>query len=584
MKKFAILASILALAACGGGSGGGHGGSTYQPEILKPENVITEDMLTRNAELAKKLQTIEYVENNLGDLGSTPSTQSVQTGRGASGRFLNMTLSDFEKRYQQALAYFDVLEKVMNKSGEITIGDLKIAYSLAANKPLNEITKYDLPGIDIEHKDDTTVINVNTLLSNLQIYIKDRVETNIDLKDSATQDIKNDITELASTEEIDHNASLINPELLKNLDNIESLKNMFAGFEFIIDENNGKIIAADVGDEYGSIPLERVNNSSVFKSNGEIYFLDIYYDSHNRSLATNELKTGTELRAFLDEKLAHDGWYTAMSDDEKTAFVQKIDNGEYAEWSHANLIGDLHSLGKVNGLKYSDFGYYKIKEFDFTFTYEGGIDDHKIDKDNMPTDNTFVFKGTAAGELQSNFYPTEGEEISDNKLIVTNNGAATLTFNNGTETMNLPFNNWYTVNVEREPDGFIKQINFTDDNNLFANGANADWKLEKESVIYDGGTIEKYESEGCLHSDHGYMREKNGELETHRYMENENDMNIHTMMTTTYYHNDDNNAPVEATGYLNHVEEHVKVYDDHDQQIGEKQIWFSTTFGGTKQP
>ncbi|MBR3510901.1 MAG: hypothetical protein IKN73_02460 [Alphaproteobacteria bacterium] len=566
MKRLAILTSILALTACGGGSGGGHGGSTYQPEILKPENVITEDMLTQNAELAKKLQTIEYVENNLGDLESnnTISTQSVQTGRNAtSNKFINMKVSDVESRYQKALKYFEVLEKVKNKSDEITIGELKIAYSLAANKPLNEITKYDLPGIDIENNSDSTKITIQTLLSNL---LTNKVETNIDLKNSATQDIKNDISELASTETIDPNAALINPDLLKNLDNLDQLGDIFTDFSFKIE--NGQVVAVDISDdEEEPLYIKRVDNTSRFESDGDLWFFSfVAYDSgntpHNRELGGLSKKLeGKELRNALDTQLKKkENWYSEMSEQQQSDVLDEIINNENNEWSHAQFKGDVHSLGKINGLKYSDFGYYRLDGFDFTFTYEGGI--NKITPANKPeafTEN-MVFNGTAAGELQSNSYDNEQNELSsDNKLIVTDNGAATLTFNtDGTETMKLPFNNWYTVNIEKQGDK-INTVNFTDTSKV----SDDIWKLAKTSIVYPDNVTD----------------DLNGDSKPEtRGSWNENDKKIETQttMTTNYYGKYGNVS--EATGYLNHVE------DIKNGDIKERQIWFSTTFGGTKQP
>ena len=66
MKKFAILTSLLALTACGGGSGGGDVVPASDPIIT--QDMINTGRVAQSQDLQKKLDTIKYVEDNLGSL------------------------------------------------------------------------------------------------------------------------------------------------------------------------------------------------------------------------------------------------------------------------------------------------------------------------------------------------------------------------------------------------------------------------------------------------------------------------------------------------------------------------------------
>ena len=201
MKRIALLTSILALTACGGGGGGG---SASAP-VWRPDTQITQEMLNNTdsvqaKEIAQKLKTIEYVENNLGAIikdgeliAPTNTNRSATTNKMLAG----LLLSDIESRYQAALEYFDILERVLNAnadtSGEITVKDIKIAYSLSANTKYDEITQADMPSVDITQDEDTVIVDIDVVIADIQIIITENMENNDDLKDSVTEDIVEDI-------------------------------------------------------------------------------------------------------------------------------------------------------------------------------------------------------------------------------------------------------------------------------------------------------------------------------------------------------------------------------------------------------
>lgn len=600
MQKFVLLLSVLSLAACGGGSGGGVG-------MGAPSEIITPAMLSdasnpQARELSQKLKAIEYVENNLSSLidNGELNGSNAQLGRSATtGRLHNgrLTMADLNARYQEALRYFDILKKVVNAdendtdSSNITNKEIKIAYSLSADKPYDEINKYDLPDIDVKDDADETNIDVNTFFSNVRISIADKIESNIGLKNSVTQDVTQDIPVLASDAEIDTNASLINSSLLDNLSDVSDLNGMFRDFAFHIDPDTGKIDAVDVGDEQdgGLFSLVRRGKTSVFESENKIWFFDFVIPGPNGVNVEaalegleNKVTDRSDLADLVEEELDKMR-YAYLTAAQKNQIVSQVaTDANYGEWTGAKFVGDMHSLGKVNGLQYSDFGYYTLDDYYFTFTYDGGISDKKItdvQSVQMPQSGQLVFQGTAAGQLQQNLYKN-GENLIDlednNRPIITNTGAATLTLEVGddanhtvTEVVNMPFNNWYDVTVTKTGD----RINSI----VFGNGSSVDndWKVYNENVQYtpSNSSVYDYNNDGVAEtsSNNWPVPDPN--------TSGISNISTQTTMTTTYY---GVNAPSEATGFINHVDEYNYIDSDSGQPM-QRQVWFDATFGGTLQ-
>lgn len=568
MKRIAILTSILALTACGGGSGGSSSHATFRPSA-----VVTPDMVNDgSSELARKFKTIEYVESNLGSLIDNGELQGapVSSGRSATTDKMNsgsLTVSDLDARYEEALKYFDIMKKVTNadaddaESNNITNKDIKIAYSLSANKPYDEITKYDLPNIDVDTESESDNIDPNTFFQSTQISINDKIESNINLKDSVTQDIAEDIPVLADGETVDPNASLINSNLLGNLSDIHDIGNMFEDFTFTIED--GVISGAVVGDEESSFDLKRVDKTSVFKSDHKIWFFNfVVCDQDNscreRSLEglDEKIEDRTTLAGLVATELERDDYDNVAAAEKQNIVSTIISDPTFGEWEGAIFRGDMHSLGKMNGLQYSDFGYYTLDDYYFTFTYEGGMNDKKVAV-VIPETGETVFKGTAAGQLQQNLSIDGVDQVDledNNKPIITNTNAATLTLKNGKETINMPFNNWYTVTVAKSGD-HIKTVDFADENGVVT----SQWQVNNLHIDYDtlGGSdwVHDGKPETTYNFGDGH--------------------HIQTTMTTAYY--GDNGVSSEATGFVNHVDEFE---DEHTF----RQVWFSSVFGGTRQP
>lgn len=600
MKNLAFLTLILALAACGGGSGG-DGAPVYVPGPIVNPGTQNDPQL-----LAQKAKTIAYVHKNLGTLmntgtqNSAPSTASARAAIIARSGVAALTADQIEAEYQEVLPYIETMNRVMNAESneDITNQDAKIAYSLSADKPYDEITEYDMPNINVSEEAKNVVIDSSTTISSVRASVTDKVESNIALKESVTQEIANSNPVLADIVnndiQIDPNASLINPNLLDNLgDNVETgLAGMFRDFEFHFNDD-GVIDGASAD---GSFTIDRVGTTSVFKTPaGGVWtytfaFTDQGSINHEVEIdADHMIEDRTELANLAVQQINSN-----IPDSDKQAVRNRIINDpDYGEWKNMHFSGDMHSLGRVNGLKYSDFGYYTLDTYNFTFTYDGGMAGKKVVPTIDPSDTAetkIMFNGTAAGELQQNVKVGGVETVAladNNRPIITDTGAATLTFTvqDGLETLNMPFKNWYTVTVNKSGDK-IKSINFVERNP----GDVADqWKISTTSVDYSGAAApDDMNDDGLLET-----RLSNSSA-GHNY-------DMTTTMVTTYY--GANETPTEATAFLNHIDENEYdgtytyrpidalgqvVLDANEDPVEvsytghiERQVWFDTVFGGT---
>lgn len=121
--------------------------------------------------------------------------------------------------------------------------------------------------------------------------------------------------------------------------------------------------------------------------------------------------------------------------------------------------GELVMFGKNQKLKYADFGYYDgtLTKDDKTIVgrdyLAGGYELKHVDKDNL-SGQTMTFTGTAVASVFDGDTATRQDMQDD---------TATLTFNDGTETLDMHFDDWYNVKVS---DGGIEFTGTPTDENL----------------------------------------------------------------------------------------------------------------------
>lgn len=212
-------------------------------------------------------------------------------------------------------------------------------------------------------------------------------------------------------------------------------------------------------------------------------------------------------------------FYAKRTGDENEFLIHQEREGKILEGNMA-----IETYGRNVGLKYSDFGAFvgERRETDSNghtesgMQYEGfagGYVNKEVNIANMT--GKMDFSGRVIGTVQPK------SEEGDNLRL---DGAATLNFDNGAETLSFAFDNWYDVKIEKTGDqGDIHFTNgdvITNDEYKFAAGN----ELKTDNFLngnYEGKVVDKSTSH-------------------------------YGKIDINYYGNND--KPVEATGILQYVE------------------------------
>lgn len=325
MKKYAILTSVLAVAACGGGSGGS--GGVVGGRVM-PTRLAISDITEMDAAIVDKASVVNIVKARL---GTTPES------------------------YDQALEQIDNAKQILRTLDKTEITDENLDNVIMAMK---------LAGYGWKVPDDANVEAVQDVI----VEIKDSLITGIDA-------IVSDAT--------------------KTIDDVK--------FNIVTPDNKGTL------------------------GNGVLY-----------------VKTkGSNITAIR----------LLYGDDEnkpdKTVTMIPMGGNKFKQITGGAYIddvaeGELVMFGKNQKLKYADFGYFdstSIKD-DKTIVsrdyFAGGYDFLvHIDKKEL-SGQTMTFTGTAVASM------FDGNTASRKDM---QDDAATLTFNNGAETLNMHFDDWYGVKL-----------------------------------------------------------------------------------------------------------------------------------------
>ncbi len=243
---------------------------------------------------------------------------------------------------------------------------------------------------------------------------------------------------------------------------------------FGIDEHTGEItkIIYHEGEEVSNIA--RQSDTNVFTANVYRYYLNGQPQTDSYDKRPTKEQVRTDIARNLENsgpgvKEYYLGLFDALGDD--------WDNPEHLVTKTQNHTFELKGKDLNTKLRYSDFGYDTLTAVgeedgpDYT-VIAGGYDIKQIDVSQTKFANKKIkFSGTAIGAKSYN----EGEDYISEK-ISTNKGAATLQFNKGQETLVMPFNNYYTVTVNKN--GNNATIDFTD-----YKGSNNNFKFAKETGI-----------------------------------------------------------------------------------------------------
>ena len=232
---------------------------------------------------------------------------------------------------------------------------------------------------------------------------------------------------------------------------------------FGIDENTGEINNMsyhwkendnDVVESIDRNPNSRIFTEHVYKykvqlDNGNTYYTDSLPVLPNRQQYPKE----QIIEAFKD---AYDGDVSESTLDAIIAKVESMDELIATEYVHDHVI-DLHgkSLPNSHKLRYSDFGYTTILAKEINQEGDGTGDD-----------NSVVFGGYGVQQIknpeQLHDLEFSGKAIAalgkkhgnGNTTIATDDTAAKLTVDeHGVQTLIMPFNDYYTIQVVKPQNG-----------------------------------------------------------------------------------------------------------------------------------
>ena len=247
-----------------------------------------------------------------------------------------------------------------------------------------------------------------------------------------------------------------------HLDNAKFYENGKEEKEYIslgIDENTGKINKISRRYDDGSIDImEREgDDSSIFTQHVYKYRLEV--PGHEYPYWTDSLPVVEE--GYSKEQIK-EAFIEAYEEDEPDALddiIEAIENSTDmtpTEFVHRYVV-DLqgNDLAETDQLKYADFGYLTILHKEIHEEGEGVADD-----------NSVVFGGYKIKEIPdtTNFHDVEfrGKAIAAlgyvhhnaDQKIATNDNAATLQIDaEGTQLLTMPFNDYYTIVVEKHQEG-----------------------------------------------------------------------------------------------------------------------------------
>lgn len=387
MKKYVILTSVLALAACGGGSSHHGGGAApivpdAPADVEKPFVPQKDYVADSNAEITSMVsnseaQVVTYVVDKLGE-------DAASVGLGNAARTAT-TRGAFVPSPATGNMDYDRAKELMELAQ--WLGD-------------STTTHDDITAMFNKSKTDQNKIkSALKLLDDMYCYVggsADETATRI-LERRAAKDFEKPMAEIKEKSEI-----------------------------LVLRDVVFTMSSASLGDEDGG--------------KDELTF-DVDKDGRI---------TGINFKTYAPNKkgelvAAEEGSFSAKRpDDDKNAFEI------HQERKGSVLTGDvtLKTYGKDIGLKYSDFGALVGTITETTpghapesgMAYEGfagGYANKKIDVADMS--GKMDFAGRAIGTVQ-------GKNGGDDLAL---DGDATLHFNNGAETLSLAFDNWYDIRIEK---------------------------------------------------------------------------------------------------------------------------------------
>lgn len=251
---------------------------------------------------------------------------------------------------------------------------------------------------------------------------------------------------------------------------------------FDVNDTTGVIESLIIHDDTDTVTMAR-DGDNIFNVPGYKYQIAYLSDGKPKVWTSEIFLTKITDPAVLRDEIIDQMTDKNIPTDKRDAILANFDKGEWGSYlltSTFQMFGE--HIGK-NGLQYSDFGYNFVKVsdgqiFDHDFV-AGGYEIYRIPTDKI-SNQSLTFTGKAVGTIS--YTDTEGKQQKD---ISTGNNATVLVLDNGKETLTMPFNDYYTVIVEKEGDK--SNIEFTD-----WNGTDSNFKFENENVKSDDAWVLYY--------------------------------------------------------------------------------------------
>lgn len=571
MKKYFILTSVLALAACGGSGGGGSAPIIPENSII-PDTPFVDAVADSNSEITGMISNSEYqvarfVAHKLGDYAADVNLSRAATTRGA-----------FVPKTPTGDADYDTARELID---------------LAAWLVDDTTSESDIVEMFNKSKlDKNKIKSALKLMDDMYCFVGgDAVETARRIKD---KDFEKPLADLQQKTEI------------MTLDGVDLYTSQGERLKFNVDKN-GVIISYEYPDYL------------VHNDDGSVNFTR-YNDDGKPEYPTEDDSDGLIMRQdntniFVQENTIP---LSEMNDEDPDANIVSIENitdvnGDIV----VRLYDEYISYGKQLGLKYADFGIMKNDFKKATFAasglneageqevrefldawgimitpFSGGYASKSISSEDMTAlanNRDITFTGTAFADVRYRdgvAYNGNGIDIPLTDDMMTDDNATLVFDNTGTQTLTADFsNNWYKIQAIQSADETNQLIVFGDRNG--DGDINDDDRVTKSFDVDGDGTIRTYDftlatSASGLTGDNNVMPEFDDQG-------NPFSTDSESMAFRTSYYGD-NNTPSEATATMRYSLDNSSDWEwvndngnwHHNDNGGDGNINVELGFGGTR--
>ena len=482
MKKYFILVSVLALAACGGGSGGG-GGAPVAPRSVEtystPANIRSANAsVTQMETFSSNADAIVAAVSGAGiDLSTNSGTGArLASHRSASAATLTASFTNTATTRQKlAMEQLENMYKIATDDDYFAAAsdkDLKNAFVLAGNNADAFDTSVDgyratartaiIGGyadvldlyIDKDINDNyvftpkiNTLEDVDFMMAGERSKLVFALDEDGVITSVTKKDWKNSLSSWVDSEEGTFVRNGTGKVFNKNLTNYSFQLNN-EGIDDIVKEHfNSPLSFMNTSD---SLTAEQIKDALIAKVTERI-------TKHKNSQQNDEdkAKFDTALNAYKDQINA--------------AFAAYEANNDAVFWTTATMPMSLTVEGVKNGLKYADLGvaaltsYQEddngdIKSSTLYAPYVGGYTARKVEKEHIADDTEFT--GTAIAGIDHKY--SGDEDIEEGMLVRQNNAKLTM---NHDGSSSLVMNNlvaiddtnkgkqWYNVTINTSAAG-----------------------------------------------------------------------------------------------------------------------------------